>query len=451
MRIHLIATGGALMHNLALALQQQGHTVTGSDDEIYEPARSRLQRAGLLPPSEGWDVACITPELDLVIVGMHARRDNPELERAQALDIPIYSYPAYLYEQSVHKTRVVVAGSHGKTTTTSLIMHILRHNGIQFDYAVGAMVEGFDTMVRLSDAPIMVIEGDEYLSSPLDSRPKFLHYRPHIAVLTGIAWDHINVFPTFAQYRQAFADFIESMPAQSSLIYCKRDAEVVQLVAHCDTQHLQTQLGYAEPTFYINDNQTFIQFNTAPSAAIPLQVFGKHNLQNIQAARHVCRELGLTDTQIGKALASFAGAAKRLEKWLDTPELVVYRDFAHAPSKVQATVQAIRDQYPTHHIIAGLELHTFSSLNQHFIHLYAHTLDAADEALVYCNPHTFAHKKLPVIAPEIIAKSFAHRHLSIFSDINNLLPQLPKRVHCVRPTILLLMSSGNWANIPFEF
>lgn len=448
MKIHFIAIGGALMHNLALALQKKGYKITGSDDEIYDPSRTRLEKAGLLPTTMGWDIKHVHTGLDAVIVGMHARPNNPELLRAQELGLVIYSYPEYIYLQSQQKKRIVVGGSHGKTTTTSMIMHLLKQHNIDFDYAVGAQLEGFDLMVRLSDAPIIVIEGDEYLSSPIDSLPKFLHYYPHIAVLTGVAWDHINVFPTFKGYKKQFKKFVKSIMPNGTLIYFKNDKHLRKIASLAPAQ----VVAYDTPANHIHEHQTYLdidynyQLAEGKKIGVPLQIFGKHNLQNFQAARLVCRELGLSDGQILEAIQAFGGAAKRLETLSKNDRQVIYKDFAHAPSKVKATINAVKGQYANRKLIAALELHTFSSLNIDFLDEYLGSMGAADEAYVYYNRHTIKMKKLKNIEPEAVEDAFYHPNLKVFTDAILLEQQLQKDVQEERCN-LLLMSSGNWGGI----
>ncbi len=446
-KIHFIAIGGALMHNLALAMHQQGYHITGSDDEIYDPSRSRLAAAGLLPQQMGWSPERITNELDAIILGMHARPDNPELAKAKALGLPIYSYPEYLYAQSQQKTRVVVGGSHGKTTTTAMIMHILHYHKVDFDYAVGAQLEGFDLMVRLSDAPIIVIEGDEYLSSPIDRRSKFLHYQPHIAILTGVAWDHINVFPTLENYQSQFDAFVETIDPKGTLIYYKKDAYLQALAAKTNCQ----TIGYTTPAATIESHQTYLQqdYNITNKVPVALQIFGNHNLQNLQAARLVCRELGLSDGEIVEAIASFGGAAKRLETLSSTAEQVIFKDFAHAPSKVKATIQAVQAQFPERKLIAALELHTFSSLNKEFLSQYQSAMDAADTAIVYYSEHTLAIKKLPAISAAEIQAAFGHKNLLVYTNPEKLATKL-KELKAQKPVNVLLMSSGNWGGMVLD-
>ncbi|MCP4441569.1 MAG: peptidoglycan synthetase [Aureispira sp.] len=453
MRIHLIATGGALMHNLALALKTKGYNVSGSDDEIYEPSRSRLQKAGLLPTKMGWDANRIDSSIDAVIVGMHARPNNPELLKAQELGLTIYSYPEYLYQQSQDKLRVVVGGSHGKTTTTSMIMHILVQNGVDFDYAVGAQLDGFETMVRLSDAPIIVIEGDEYLSSPIDRRPKFLHYHPQIAILTGVAWDHMNVFPTFDIYHKEFGKFIETIDQDGVLIYYKPD-EYLQKYSHMAKCQIT---AYQTPPHQIIDGQTYLpkplyadEWNFVDEEkGILLQIFGEHNLQNMQAARLVCRELGLSDEQIFRAMMTFAGAAKRLELLYKTDQNIWFKDFAHAPSKVRATFQAVKKQYAESKLVAVLELHTFSSLNIDFMGQYKGAMQGADSAYVYYSPHTLAMKKLPALEPQMVQDAFGQTDLKVYTDIDKLKAAILAEAKQTN-TNFLMMSSGNWGGVDWK-
>jgi UDP-N-acetylmuramate: L-alanyl-gamma-D-glutamyl-meso-diaminopimelate ligase len=440
MNIHLISIGGAVMHNLALALQQQGHTVSGSDDEIFEPARSRLADKGLLPASEGWFEENIHPELDAVILGMHAKKDNPELLKAISLGLKVYSFPEYVYEHSVNKTRVVIGGSHGKTTTTAMIMHVLRNLGIDFDYLVGSKLEGFDTMVRLTpEARYIIIEGDEYLTSPLDLRPKFHLYFPHIAQLTGIAWDHINVFPTFENYCRQFEIFIEQMPDKAPLVYFGED-QVLQQLTSGKAQRLKL-LPYYTPEHKVVDGKTFVMHD---GKEYPLQVFGRHNLQNMNGAMLVCRELGISAHDFLSAMGSFGGTARRLEVVKQTPTSIIYRDFAHSPSKLKASLEAVKQQFPERRLVACFELHTYSSLNKDFLAEYAGTMDPADEKIVYFNPHAIAIKKIEPITKEQVRKSFG-QGVTVYDDISGLREQL--RRSSWDNTNLLMMSSGNFDNL----
>ncbi len=430
-RIHFIAIGGSAMHNLAIALHQQGHEVSGSDDEIFEPSRSRLDRLGLLPASMGWHPEDITSDIDAVILGMHARIDNPELKRAQELGIPVYSYPAYFYERTKNKTRVVIGGSHG------------RHAGVEFDYLVGAQLDGFDCMVKLSDAAqVAIIEGDEYLASALEPVPKFHLYKPDIALISGIAWDHINVFKTFDSYVEQFRIFTKCIEFGGKLIYCSEDDEVTK-VADGTPASIQ-RIPYGVPAHRIVDGLTKL---ITPAGEVDLQVFGKHNLQNLEGARHVCHQLGIGDEEFYAAISSFHGAAKRLEQLAEASGKVVFKDFAHSPSKLKATVDAVREQFPDRELVACMELHTYSSLSEGFLDQYAGCMDAADRALVFYDPHAVQLKRLPPIPVERIRAAFGRADLLVMSD--------PIAVMgAVRPTkdnaVLLMMSSGNFGGLDLQ-
>ncbi|MDQ2793335.1 MAG: Mur ligase family protein [Bacteroidota bacterium] len=427
------------MHNLALALHRRGARVTGSDDEIFEPAKGRLAAAGLLPAQEGWDPARITPNLSAVIVGMHARPDNPELLRAQQLGLKIYSFPEYIYEASRDKQRIVIGGSHGKTSITACILHVLRFHGRKFDYAVGAQLAGFDLMVQLTDdAPIIIIEGDEYLSSPVDRRPKFHLYQHHIGVISGISWDHINVFPTEEIYREQFRIFADMTPKAGVLIY-DRDDEQTQLIA-VPTNPDVTYIGYGPHENVIRDGRTYLL--NKKDEEVPVQVFGEHNLRNISAAKEVCKQLGIKGKDFFRAVATFPGAARRLELVREGATSVVYKDFAHAPSKLKATATALKKQFPERRLVACLELHTFSSLNPAFLPQYAHCFDAPDVAVVYFNPHVLAHKRLPPLAAATVAEAFQRPDLKVITNSAELAAFL--REQAWDNTNLLLMSSGTF-------
>ncbi|WP_129713756.1 UDP-N-acetylmuramate--L-alanine ligase [Pedobacter sp. SYP-B3415] len=438
MRIHLIAIGGSAMHNLAIALKQKGFQVSGSDDAIYDPAKSRLEKHGILPAELGWDESRIDAGLDAVILGMHAREDNPELARAKALGLKIYSYPEYIYEQSKDKLRVVIGGSHGKTTITSMILHVLKASGKQFDYLVGAQLEGFETMVSLTDAPVIVIEGDEYLSSPIDRRPKFHLYKANIGVISGIAWDHINVFPTFEIYKKQFDLFIETICAGGTLIYSKDDAELEQLVT--SNQKQIEKIPYSVPAHVIEHGRTYL---TPGHTA--LQIFGMHNLLNMSAAREVCLKLGIGEEAFYRAISTFKGASKRLELLASSDRMNVYKDFAHSPSKLKATIAAVKSQYPERKLIACVELHTFSSLNKDFLAEYAGTMDLADEAIVFISDKTFEQKRLQPFHYKEVQISFNNLNLHFFKDVETLEKHLRSLDYGL--TNLLLMSSGNFAGM----
>lgn len=444
MQIHFIAIGGSAMHNLALALHIKGYKVTGSDDEIFEPSRSRLQQQGLLPEQFGWFPEKITSELGAVILGMHAREDNPELIRARELGLKIFSYPEYLYEQTKDKKRAVIGGSHGKTTITSMVMHVLRENGVQFDYMVGAQVEGFDTMVSLSnEARVAVFEGDEYLSSPIDRRPKFHLYHPHVALLSGIAWDHINVFPTFDNYVEQFRIFAEMIEAGGSLVYFDADPNISKIAAELSSEI--KKLPYREhPASVENGLTCLLSGNT--KTEIP--IFGDHNLQNISGAKLVCNELGITDEQFYRAIGSFKGAARRLQVLAKNEGCTVFYDFAHSPSKLKATTEAVKKQFPERELVACMELHTFSSLKKEFLPQYSGSMQAADQALVYFNPATIEHKKLEPITPEQVFEAFGTDGLLVSTDAGELFSIL-KKTDWVGKN-LLIMTSGNFSGMDLK-
>lgn len=444
MRIHLIAMGGAVMHNLALALQKNGHFVTGSDDEIYDPAKKRLEAAGLLPEKFGWFPEKITEALDFVILGMHAKADNPELLKAQKIGVKILSFPEFIFQHSKDKQRVVVAGSHGKTTTTAMIMHVLRHTGLAFDYLVGAQLDGFETMVKLSDAPIIVIEGDEYLSSAMDPRPKFLHYRPHLAVITGVAWDHINVFPTYETYLRQFELLLENMEFDGTVFYYGADKELSGIIRGSKSAIYATPY-HVYPHWVIRGK---VKVEPPKLGTIELRIFGNHNLANLEAAHRVCMALGVTEVGFWQAMATFRGAAKRLQSLVAMQKFNAWLDFAHAPSKVKATVEAAHSLFPKHKLVACLELHTFSSLNKAFLPHYKHTLAPADVAAVYFSPHTLEMKKMPPFAPAEIQAAFDKKGLQVFTERADLEAFIKQQDF--NNANLLLMSSGNFGgmNIP---
>ena len=444
MNVHFIAIGGAAMHNLALALHNKGMQITGSDDTIFEPSKSRLATAGLLPTSFGWFADKITKNLDAVVLGMHAKEDNPELLRAQDLGLKIYSYPEFLYEQSKHKTRVVIGGSHGKTTITAMILHVLNYHDIEVDYMVGAQLEGFDIMVKLTDsADFMVLEGDEYLSSPIDRRPKFHLYRPNIALLSGIAWDHINVFPTFENYLEQFKIFVDSITVGGSISYNSEDVNVKTIVEQSENQ--VRKFPYQTPEHTIDAGLTYLETEEGP---LPLEIFGAHNLNNLAGSKWICQQMGVDQDDFYEAISSFSGASKRLEKVAENATSVVYKDFAHSPSKVKATTEAVKSQYPTRPLVACLELHTYSSLNHEFLEHYKGTLDAADTAVVFYSPQAVEIKKLESVTKSQIETAFERKNLIIYTD-----PELFKNyitsLEFAQKTVLL-MSSGSYGGLDFE-
>jgi UDP-N-acetylmuramate: L-alanyl-gamma-D-glutamyl-meso-diaminopimelate ligase len=437
-RVHFIAIGGAAMHNLAIALHQKGCNVTGSDDELFEPSRGRLKKYGLLPDAEGWHPEKITSDIDAVILGMHAKADNLELIRAKELGLNIYSYPEFLFEASKNKKRIVIGGSHGKTTITSMIIHVFQHAGIDFDYMVGAQLEGFEVMVRLSDAPVMIFEGDEYLTSALDKRPKFHIYRPHIALISGIAWDHINVFPTQENYKEQFRKFIEVIEPNGILIYCMEDKNVCEIAATTKRSDIQ-KIPYSAAKASIENNITVLQYK---DKKIPLRIFGKHNLMNLEGAHQICYSYGVEDAVFYEAMRDFKGASNRLETVFKNDCCVLFKDFAHSASKVKATIEAVKNQYPNQLLIACLELHTYSSLNEKFLPQYYNSMADADNAFVYFNPHAIALKKLPIITPEQIKQGFGTNNIEVFTDANLLWRRI-KSIDVQKKTILM-MSSGNF-------
>ena len=439
-RIHFIAIGGSIMHNLAIALKEKGHQVSGSDDEIYEPAKSRLLAKELLPSSQGWHPDMITEELDAVILGMHARIDNPELLKAQELGVKIFSFPEYIYEQSKDKQRVVIAGSHGKTSITSILMHVLRYFEREFDYAVGAQLSGFDNMVKLSDAPIIIIEGDEYLSSPIDRTPKFLKYHHHIGLISGISWDHINVFPTEEEYLKQFEAFADQTPKAGSLSYFESDP-LTSMIGSKERKDV-VMLPYDTHLHTIENSATFLSHG---SESYPLKVFGRHNLQNINGAKAVLGRIGISEDQFYEAIQSFEGASKRMEKVSENEITTVYKDYAHAPSKVQATTLAVKEQYPERELVACLELHTFSSLNKNFLGQYSGTMKYANTPIVYFNPETVKNKQLPAITKEDIKTKFGMADLEVFDNIADLETFIKAQKWSNKN--LIMMSSGNFDDL----
>ncbi len=443
MKVHFIAIGGAVMHNLAIALHKKGYEVTGSDDEIFEPSRSRLESYGLLPRADGWDINRITPDLDAIIIGMHAKADNPELLKAMKIGIRIMSFPEYIYDQTKEKKRIVVAGSHGKTTTTAMIMHVLKYSGRKFDYIVGSSIDGYETMVGLSDdSEIAVLEGDEYLTSALDKRPKFHLFKPDIAIINGIAWDHMNVFPTYENYFEQFRIFADTITRGGTLIYFKDDSEAGKIAALCREDI--KKIPYKTHGYFLNKKGFFA---ASHNRVVEMQIFGEHNMQNLAAAREACYAAGITEDEFYFAIPSFKGTSKRLQKINENENGVVFLDFAHAPSKVRATVDAIAERYSGRAIIACLELHTFSSLNAAFLPQYRGTLKKATSAFVYFNPHAIELKKLPPLTIVRVKEAFGDERIKVFSDSGELFSAI-KDMRLLNP-VFLLMSSGDFDGIDF--
>lgn len=443
MRVHFIAIGGSAMHNLAIALSRKGYQVTGSDDEIFEPSASRLKKQGIFPENIGWNETNITEELEAVILGMHARADNPELLKAKELNLPIYSYPEYLYEQSKNKKRIVIGGSHGKTTITSMLLHAVKQLGVEADYMVGAQLEGYDCMVKLTDsAPYMILEGDEYLSSPIDRRPKFHLYKPHVAIISGIAWDHINVFPTFENYVEQFKLFCDCIEENGFLIYNTEDIEVNKLgLAY---QHKLNTIPYSTPKYKVIETGTIVSFE---GKEYELKIFGAHNLQNMMGAMYLAQQMNISNHDFLFAMATFTGAGKRLQKVVESENFVMFKDFAHSPSKLMATTKAVKEQYKDREVIACMELHTFSSLKKEFLPHYHNTMNQADEAVVYFSPEVVHHKKLDPISIDQVKEAFGG-NVHVFNKTQDVLNFINTKKW--KNKVLLMMSSGTFDGIDYD-
>ena len=441
MKVHFIAIGGSAMHNLAIALKLKGYEVSGSDDEIFSPAKERLEKYNILPDNVGWDEKKITKDLDAIILGMHAKEDNPELIKAKQLGLKIYSYPEFLYEMSKDKKRIVIGGSHGKTTTTAMILHAMQHCGIETDYMVGALLEGFEVMVKMTEeAEYMVLEGDEYLTSTLDKRPKFHLYKPDIAIITGIAWDHINVFPTFEIYKEQFQIFADKIEDNGTLIYCNED-ENVRRIAENSRADIE-KLPYVAFDYKIEKGNTYIIYK---SKEYLIQVFGKHNLMNMYAAMLATEKVGISNEDFLVSMQSFKGASKRLELVKKTDSVSVYKDFAHSPSKLKATIEAVKDWFPNRKLVACMELHTFSSLTSEFLQQYKGTMDKADVSMVYYNKHAIELKRLPDLNKQDVYEAFNKQDLKVYTDVKDMLTDLHKIE--MKDVCILMMSSGNFDGI----
>lgn len=446
--IHFVSIGGSTMHNLAIALQQQGYLVTGSDDKIYEPSQSRLEKYGLLPSEIGWFPEKIHSGLKAVIVGMHARKDNPELIKAIDLGLPVYSYPEFVYQQSQQKQRVVITGSHGKTTITAIILHALKFHNRTFDYWIGDPIDGFDTTVRLTSgtdasvAPIIIIEGDEYASSPIDSRPKFLHYQPHIALISGIAWDHVNTYPTWEEYVDQFESLAEAMPKAGVLIFDESD-DMLDVIGQKERADI-TKIPYTVHPNEILNGQTHLV--TKQGRRIAVQIFGDHNMKNIAGAMAVCDRIGITEEQFYDAIPTFKGVPQRLEKIFEKEERVFYHDFAHSPAKVEAVTEALKQQYQDKLLLAVLELYPLSTLNRNFLEQYKGTLDKADIAVLYfdeANIRELANADL--INLDDFVKAFDKSDLHVFTNITQLQNYLNQQSRTVEA--LLFMGSDLVKNL----
>lgn len=434
MRIHFIAIGGAIMHNLAIDLHKNGHTISGSDDQIFEPSFSKLKKYSLMPKNLGWNADFITDEIDLIILGMHAKEDNLELKKALELGLKIQSFPEFVASQITDKKRVAIAGSHGKTSTTAMLMHILKDNNFEFDYLVGSELPGYESMVKLSNAPLIVIEADEYLSSKLDQRPKFLWYKPQLSVITGIAWDHINVFPTFELYKKAFTDFIDSHQADSSIFFYQFDEELSKIINN-STYKCRP---YTELTAKNQGQYSIVLDNNEEEYYFPF--FGNHFLQNASAAIHLAMELGLNQKDIYKALESFPGSAKRLELVWANDQLFIYRDFAHSPSKVMATIKAFSRQFKDYQVFFVFEPHTFSSQQIDFIQHYNKCFEDLN-AYIFMDKKAFALKNKPMLSGPDIENAFGTN--SILNSATELMKEIRKSSQKSKKTVWVLMSSGN--------
>lgn len=444
MHIHFIAIGGSAMHNLAIALKEKGDHITGSDDDIFEPSFSRLNQHGLLPEQMGWHPNKISKKIDFIILGMHAKADNPELQKAQELNLKIYSYPEFLYEHSKRKTRVVIAGSHGKTTITSMVLHVLKYHDKATDFMVGAQLDGFNNMVHLTDKnDFILLEGDEYLSSPIDRRSKFLWYQPNIALISGIAWDHVNVFPTFENYKEQFEKFVDSMTNGSTLVYNQSD-DIVKQIAVSATKPTRKH-AYSVPEHDIEDGVTYLDTNEGP---MPIEIFGKHNLENLAGAKWICQHMGVDEDDFYEAIANFKGASKRLEQITKTSKCLVFKDYAHSPSKVKATTEAVKTQFPNKKLLVCFELHTYSSLTESFLKEYDNTLANADEAVVFYSERALEIKRMSKLSSEQIQKAFGRDDIVVFTNAENFKSFL-KSKH-FENHVLLLMSSGNYGGLNFE-
>jgi len=443
MNVHFISIGGSAMHNLAIALKRKGMEVTGSDDEIFEPSKARLAKDGILPEHIGWNTDLITADLDAVILGMHAREDNPELLKAKELNLLIFSYPEYLYEQSKDKKRLVIGGSHGKTTITSMILHVFKELGMNVDYMVGAQLEGYDCMVKITeDAEIMVLEGDEYLSSPIDRRPKFHLYHPDVALISGIAWDHINVFPTWENYTEQFNIFCQQISKNGFLTYANNDPEVKKLGEKYASEI--TTVPYDVPEYELTDEGTILFWD---GEKYPLKIFGAHNLQNLVGAMRLAEQVGVSTKQFFTAAQTFTGAGKRLQKVTEKGNFILFKDFAHSPSKLKATINAVKEQFVDRKVVALMELHTFSSLNKEFLPLYKNTMDKADTAVVYYSDHVVEHKKLPALAKTEVETNFGGK-VQVLKQTEEVLAFI--RAQNWNNSVLLMMSSGNFDGIDFD-
>ena len=440
-KVHFIAIGGSVMHNLAITLKQLGYEVSGSDDKIYDPSKSRLEKQNLLPDKLGWNPNTIDEEIDFIVLGMHAKKENPELIRALELGCKIYSYPELIYEFSKTKTRIVIGGSHGKTTVTAMILHVLSFYNINIDYLLGAQIEGFEKMVNLTKSnEFILIEGDEYLSSPIDKSPKFHKYNSNIAVITGIAWDHINVFPSFENYVSQFEKFIESITDGGVLVFNSND-DLVTKIVNSSTKSIR-KIQYSTVDHELINGTTYIKTS---EGNIPLEVFGDHNLSNLCAAKQICSLLGVFDDEFYAAIANFKGASNRLETIYRDNFKIIIKDFAHSPSKLKASIDAVKKQFLNKNIIAVYELHTFSSFSKDFINEYYGTLSNADIKIIYYDKDVSGKRSEIEIDDKIIKVAFGSNDLKVISSKNILVKNILD--NSFNNSVLLLMSSGNFSSL----
>ena len=443
MKIHFIAIGGSIMHSLAIQLKKNGHIITGSDDVIREPSKSNLNHYDILPAKEGWCSKKISTDLDMVILGMHAKKNNPELLEAQKYNIPVISFPEFIFNSSKYKKRVVIAGSHGKTTITAMIIHVLNEYNIKFDYLLGAKIDALENQVKLDDSKLIIIEGDEYFSSAIDLKPKFMHYDPDVLVVSGVSWDHINVFPTKSSYESAFSKLLNHVIEKNGKIFYYTHDLFLQKSLSAYNQLSQS---YDSPRYIIKKGQFILVHK---NENIPLNIFGKHNMENMEAARQVCQEIGVCESDFYKSIKNFKGASRRLNliKEIENHSAVYY-DFAHSPSKVFATVNAVKELYPDRFLIGCLELHTYSSLNVDFIPNYLNTLNNCSESWLYFDEQELQRKGFAKLDRKFLLRAFNHPNMTIINN-KKLLRQKINQIE-LDNTNLLLMSSGNFSGLDIK-
>jgi len=442
--VHFIAIGGSVMHNLALALKKMGMRISGSDDEIYEPAAGKLKSGGI-EANIGWQPEKMDASIDLVVLGMHAKADNPELAKAKSLKLPIVSFPDFIRRWSANQQRIVIGGSHGKSSITALAMHVLNQLNKKFDYLIGAEVEGFSLTVSLSDAPIIIIEGDEYLASKLDPVAKFLKYDHHIGLISGIAWDHKNVFPSFEDYTQQFEQFADKTPKAGSIIYNEKDL-LAKKIGEKEREDVR-KVPYGVHDAVIKNGVTYLK--TKDYGEVKISVFGDHNLENIGAVLALVKLLGIEEKAFYQAVQTFTGAKKRLEIVKQQGNDKLFKDYAHSPSKLEATTTALKKQFADSKVVVAYELHTFSSLNKEFIKEYKNTLSKADEAFIFINPHNIKNSHTDDLTTTEIQEAFNNTELTLFTDKHKLVEAM-KKAKTTEKNIFALLSSGNFDGLDIE-